>query len=104
MSAHAASSCSAFEDAQSLDFVGPLEVFGIAERLAPGRYSVEVVAPGAAPFVTNSGLTVTPDRSTRACRGPIDTLVVAGGQGVRAAVRDSSLVSWVPGPPDARAG
>ena len=85
----------AFPDAQSLDFVGPLEVFGIAERLDPGRYSVEVVAQGAGPFVTNGGLKVTPDRSTRACRGPIDTLVVAGGQGVRAAVRDPSLVGWI---------
>ena len=85
----------AFPDAQSLDFVGPLEVFGIAERLAPGRYSVEVVAPSAEPFATNSGLTVAPDRSTAACRGPIDTLVVAGGLGVRAAMRDESLVRWV---------
>ena len=85
-----------FEDAQSLDFVGPLEVFGIAERLAPGRYSVGGRGRrAAAPFATNSGLGVAPDRSTRACRGPIDTLVVAGGAGVRAAVRDRSLVRWV---------
>ena len=85
----------AFPDAQSLDFVGPFEVFGIAERLAPGRYSTEIVAPRGRPFATNSGLTVTPDRSTGACRGPIDTLVVAGGLGVRAAIRDRALVRWL---------
>ncbi len=70
-----------FPDAQSLDFVGPLEVFGVAERLSPGRYSTEIVAPGGGPFVTNSGLNVTPDGATAACRGPIDTLIVAGGLG-----------------------
>ena len=87
----------AFPDAQSLDFVGPLEVFGIAERLAPGRYTTEIVAPGGRPFTTNSGLSVTPDRSTAACRGAIDTLVVAGGRGVREAVRDGGLVRWLGG-------
>ena len=85
----------AFPDAQSLDFVGPLEVFAIAERLSPGRYTTEVVAPGGRPFATNSGLNVAPHRSTRACTGAIDTLVVAGGQGVRAALRDNALVQWI---------
>jgi len=84
-----------FPDAQALDFTGPLEVFAIAERLSPGRYSTELVAPGGRPFAATSGLTVAPDRSTAACRGPIDTLVVAGGLGVRAAMRDESLVRWV---------
>ena len=46
----------AFDDAQSLDFVGPLEVFAIAERLSPGAYSTEIVAPAGGPFATNSGL------------------------------------------------
>lgn len=85
----------AFTGAQSLDFVGPLEVFAIADRLSPGRYSPELVAPGGRPFATGSGLTVTPDRSTRACRGAIDTLVVAGGQGVRDALRDDALIRWL---------
>jgi len=85
----------AFPDCQSLDFVGPLEVFGIAERLAPGRYATEVVAPTGRPFATNSGLKVSPDGSTRSCRGAIDTLVVAGGEGVRSAVRDPALVNWL---------
>ena len=85
----------AFPDAQSLDFVGPLEVFGTAERLSPGRYSTEIVAPGGRRFATNSGLSVNPDGSTAASTGPIDTLVVAGGLGVREAVRNRSLVRWL---------
>ena len=85
----------AFEGAQSLDFVGPLEVFAIADRLSPGRYTTELVAPGGRPFATSSGMTVTPDRSPRACRGAIDTLVVAGGLGVREALSDEPLVGWL---------
>lgn len=85
----------AFPGAQTLDFVGPLEVFSTAERLRPGSYSTEVVAPAGKPLTTSSGLSVAPDRSTAACRGPIDTLVVAGGTGVREAVGDAALVRWV---------
>jgi transcriptional regulator GlxA family with amidase domain len=85
----------AFPGVQSLDIAGPLEVFSITDRLDPGRYSTEVVAPGGRPFATSSGLTVQPDRSTAACRGAIDTLIVAGGMGVREAVRDGSLVRWL---------
>jgi transcriptional regulator GlxA family with amidase domain len=84
-----------FSGAQSLDLVGPLEVFHTAERLGAGRYSTEVVAPGGRPFATSSRLTLTPDRSTEACRGPIDTLVVAGGTGVRAAESDPGLMRWL---------
>ena len=84
-----------FPGAQTLDFAGPLEVFSTADRLGPGRYCTEVVAPAGSPFATSSGLAVTPDRATAACRGPIDTLVVAGGTGVRAAVDDAALLSWL---------
>jgi transcriptional regulator GlxA family with amidase domain len=87
----------AFPGAQSLDLVGPLEVFATAERLAPGRYTTEIVAPGGKRFATSSGLGVTPDASTAGCRGEIDTLVVAGGQGVREAAADRALVDWLHG-------
>jgi transcriptional regulator GlxA family with amidase domain len=36
-----------------------------------------------------------PDRSLASCRGPIDTLVVAGGAGVRDASGDERLSSWL---------
>ena len=35
------------------------------------------------------------DRSLAGCRGPIDTLIVAGGTGVREGTEDKRLVSWV---------
>jgi transcriptional regulator GlxA family with amidase domain len=86
-----------FEGIQSLDLTGPLEVFSSATRLGVGSYDTEVVAPGAAGFSTSSGLRIAPDRSAGACRGPIDTLLVTGGQGVSAAAGDERLVRWLRG-------
>ncbi len=85
----------AFDDAQSLDFVGPLEVFETAERLSPGRYTTELRAPSKQPFASHSGLKVTPDGSLSACRGPVDTVVVAGGVGVDAAIEDPRFLAAV---------
>lgn len=75
----------AFPGAQALDFVGPLEVLEVAERLRPGSYSSSLATPDGAPFATSSGLRVTPARSLKAVRGRLDTLVVAGGSGVHEA-------------------
>jgi len=84
----------AFDDCQSLDVTGPLEVFAIADRLAGGgRYETEIVAPPGGDVITNSGLRIVPDRRTGAtARERIDTLIVAGGLGVHAAARDTDLV------------
>jgi transcriptional regulator GlxA family with amidase domain len=85
----------AYENVQSLDVTGPMEVFNSAGRLSGERYRVEVVGPTAAPIRANSGLTIVPDRAMAAVRGPIDTLLVAGGFGVHEAVRDPRVVAWV---------
>ena len=84
----------AYPRVQTLDVIGPAEVFRIAARLERDAYTVEVVARerGAMP-TTSVGLVA--DRALRACRGPIDTLIVAGGTGVEAAARDGATVSWV---------
>jgi transcriptional regulator GlxA family with amidase domain len=86
-----------FEEAQSLDISGPLEVFAIAERLAPGSYRHSVVSPDGAPFATGSGLRIVPDGAFNDVTGQIDTLVVAGGPGVSAARRDPALVAALAG-------
>src|SRR5918911_4721545 len=85
----------AFDDAQSLDVTGPTEVFSLAGRIADAPYDVELVAPSAQPITTNSGLTLVPKRAAHAVRGPVDTLVVAGGSGVERALTDERLVRWV---------
>ena len=85
----------AFDRLQALDLVGPAEVFSMASRLSDGAYSLEVVASEKTEISTSSGLHLRPDRSLAACRGPIDTLVVVGGEGVPQALRDERLVSWI---------
>jgi transcriptional regulator GlxA family with amidase domain len=86
----------AFDGVQTLDVTGPFEVFSIANRLRRSdEYSVEIVAPDSRPLRTGSGLTIVPDRATSGVRGPIDTLLVAGGEGVLRAVQDERLVAWV---------
>lgn len=91
----------AFPNIQSLDLAGPLEVFDGAQRVLratrpnePG-YRVEVVAESTAPFASSSGLTITPHRSLSQVRGPIDTLLIVGGNGAREAVQRPALLDWV---------
>jgi transcriptional regulator GlxA family with amidase domain len=86
----------AVDRAQSLDILGPVEVFHTATTLAPeAGYRVELVTPGQAGEVAlSNGLALS--------AGPLptppprhDTLVVAGGVGTREAVGDARLVAWV---------
>jgi transcriptional regulator GlxA family with amidase domain len=87
----------AFEDAQSLDVVGPAEVFAGTSWLAgtDPPYAVEIVTPSGEQIRTSGGIQLAPDRSTAACRGPIDTLIVAGGVGAHAAAEDAELLRWI---------
>lgn len=86
----------AYPDVQCLDVTGPHEVFAMANRrIAPLRYALEVVAPGAGVVRASSGLGLVVDRSLADCDGPIDTLVVAGGIGTGPAAADTELLAWL---------
>jgi transcriptional regulator GlxA family with amidase domain len=82
---------------QPLDVIGPAEVFAGADTLAGGgAYTVDVVAKDPDPIaVRGGGYSLVPKKTTTRCRGPIDTLVVAGGFGVRAAEDDVELIRWI---------
>jgi transcriptional regulator GlxA family with amidase domain len=84
----------AFDRFQALDLTGPAEVFSMAARLKEGAYSIEVAA-ASAEISSSSGLHLRPDRSLSSVRGAIDTLVVVGGEGVPAALRDQALLRWI---------
>src|SRR3954447_24621255 len=85
----------AFDGVQTLDVTGPFEVFSIANRLRGNdEYSLEIVAPEDRPLRTGSGLAIVPDRATTGVRGQIDTLLIAGGEGVVHAMKDERLVRW----------
>jgi transcriptional regulator GlxA family with amidase domain len=89
----------AFPGFQPLDAVGPFEVFSgatlAAEALGrPGGYRVTLASMGATPVRSPSGLVL----CTAALPGagePIDTLVLAGGDGAQPARRDEALLSWI---------
>jgi transcriptional regulator GlxA family with amidase domain len=87
-----------FPGTQSLDVVGPLEVFMATERTSgTQRYTTEVIAPGVGPVRSMSGLGLVADAAIATVAGPIDTLVVAGGDeaGIGAVIRDSDLLADV---------
>lgn len=91
----------AFQGVQSLDLCGPLEVFRGANRWldeagsAARGYRVVTAARGGGPVRTSSGLGLVVDADLDTLCGPIDTLIVAGGDGSRDAVRDAGLVERV---------
>jgi transcriptional regulator GlxA family with amidase domain len=85
----------AVDGAQSLDILGPVEVFDHAERLVPGSYRIQVVSPTDDGRITMSngvelGVEPLPEPPPRH-----DTLVVAGGEGTRRAIDDPVIVDWI---------
>jgi transcriptional regulator GlxA family with amidase domain len=92
----------AFDDAQMLDITGPLEVFGATNRwLATHRgatkpaYALELLSPDGEPVRTSTGVRIVADGACRRRRDDVDTLLVAGGTGVRTAVDDAQLVRFI---------
>jgi transcriptional regulator GlxA family with amidase domain len=85
----------AFPDVQPVDVMGPAEVFAEAAARREGSYVIEVVARDPEPIATRAGYALLPAATTGRSRGRIDTLIVAGGPGVRAAERDPELLDWI---------
>jgi transcriptional regulator GlxA family with amidase domain len=92
----------AFPGAQVLDVTGPLEVFSQASRRlfettkrSEPAYTLEVVARRAGPIATSSGIRLLADRAVGEVRGGLDTLLVAGGAGTVAAMKDELLLAWL---------
>ncbi len=94
---------------QLLDVTGPMQVFASANEhvteaaaeagTEAGKvppYALRVVAQGGGAVTASAGLTLGADPLP--LRGAsVDTLIVAGGQGVEAAAADPVLVEWVRG-------
>jgi transcriptional regulator GlxA family with amidase domain len=85
----------AFPGVQMLDVTGPAEVFSIATRLGAHPYEIAVVGGDGSPLRASSGLELVPHHSLKGSRGPIDTLVIPGGQGTRQALADEQLIRWI---------
>jgi transcriptional regulator GlxA family with amidase domain len=88
-----------FDGVQPLDAVGPHEVFAGAGQAAAsvgraGGYRVTMASRGGGTVRAESGLELGTSRLP-ADGEPIDTLVLAGGNGATAAAADELLVAWV---------
>jgi transcriptional regulator GlxA family with amidase domain len=85
-----------FPDLQGLDLMGPAEVFAGANQ-AVGReaYRVRLAATTPGPLRTTSSVTVVADEAVADVDGPVDTLMVVGGDGTYGAVADAHLVAHV---------
>jgi len=72
-----------YRDFQLLDVAGPIGAFEIAERYRPGSYVLQVVAASPGSVASSSGIAL----QAQACGGAgrIDTLIISGGDGSRAA-------------------
>ena len=82
-----------FPDFQLLDAAGPISVFEIAARFANGTSSIRVLAATPGPVRSSSGV----EMLARGLKpsGAITTLIVAGGQGVRAAATGEKTLTFV---------
>jgi transcriptional regulator GlxA family with amidase domain len=89
----------ALDDSQSLDVLGPVEVFDaatrvVAERGGVGGYAIDVVTPGGGAVALSNGLRLSagllPSRGVA-----IDTIMVAGGSGARGVRADDDAVRWL---------
>ncbi|WP_406334814.1 GlxA family transcriptional regulator [Streptomyces sp. NBC_00203] len=81
-----------FDEVQSLDVTGPLEVFAGAEASHAGSYRIRTASLDGAPVRTSSGLTIVPDHALADLPDP-HTLLVPGGQGTRGP--DPRLTDWL---------
>ncbi|HMN73243.1 MAG TPA: GlxA family transcriptional regulator [Rhodoblastus sp.] len=82
-----------FEDFQILDASGPLAAFEIAARYRPGAYRLRIVAAEGGAVRASCGLCVVAE-SFAAAEG-CDTLIVAGGEGVRRPATDAATLDFI---------
>ncbi len=90
-----------YDEVQTLDLTGPLEMFMTANRIldaadrAGRRYVLRTVHPSATTITTEAGLRILTDQPP-ADESP-DTIVFAGGDGVYDAIRDDEYLTWATG-------
>ncbi|MFF3311719.1 GlxA family transcriptional regulator [Streptomyces sp. NPDC002952] len=81
-----------FDDVQSLDVSGPVEVFAGAGARPGDAYRISTASLDGAPVRTSSGLTLVPDGALADALVP-HTLLVPGGRGTR--TPPGALVDWL---------
>jgi transcriptional regulator GlxA family with amidase domain len=88
-----------FPAVQLLDVTGPIQVFASANDLVANAggaspYRLKLVTQGDEGVTSSAGVALTAGPLSQ-CSEALDTLLVAGGQGVEAAAANPVLVDWV---------
>jgi putative intracellular protease/amidase len=88
-----------FDGAEELDFVGPWEVFAMANEVGkhlgqPPGHDLKLIAERDAPVVCAKGMRVLPDLTTAQCTH-LDVLLIPGGQGTRREATNEALLGWI---------
>ena len=88
-----------FDAVEELDFVGPWEVFTMANEVAPRfdrepPFAVTLIAERKDPVRCAKALRVLPDAATDEIAA-LDILLVPGGQGTRREVGNAALLAWI---------
>jgi transcriptional regulator GlxA family with amidase domain len=85
-----------YPDVMAMDVCGPMEAFAMANFLANSSlYRLSLAAVTIDPVPTSLGFCIVPNYALVDLEGPIDTLLVAGGDGQAAASRDRALTDWL---------
>jgi len=79
-----------FDDVEELDFIGPLEVFGMAARLG-ADCTTTLIAAHDGEVRGSYGLRFTPAHTIESCP-PVDLLIVPGGYGARTHAREDPAI------------
>jgi transcriptional regulator GlxA family with amidase domain len=83
-----------FPDFQLLDAAGPIAAFEIAARFSPSpAYALTVLSAEGGPIRSSSGAAMVTDSIAEA--PPLDTLIVAGGEGTRGPAIDRRVLDFV---------
>ena len=87
----------AFPDVQSLDVVGPMDVFAEANRfLAPeAHYTLEVLGIEHGPLRCSNGITIPADKHFSEAHDAYDLLLVAGGTELVHREFDEGVCAWL---------
>ncbi len=85
----------AFEGAQILDIVGPLQILaGVNDERAAPAYTLTILAEKKGPLLTSGGLRLDADGPYAALPRRLDTLMISGGNAVQA-LRDPAMMAAV---------
>jgi transcriptional regulator GlxA family with amidase domain len=84
-----------FDEIEVLDFAGPFEVFAVTNELSNDQlFAVVTVAAEKRAIRARNGLSVNPDHTLADCPPP-DILIVPGGLGTRALLKNQPVLDWI---------